>query len=53
MWLKLAIFRGFGHKWDVIDYVVIFLIFINHRLLGRRPLPPWNRRRWGTHPAER
>jgi hypothetical protein len=28
MWLKLAIFRGFGHIWGVIDYVVIFLIFI-------------------------
>jgi hypothetical protein len=29
MWLKLAIFRGFGHIWGVIDYVVIFLISIS------------------------
>jgi len=33
MWLKLAIFRGFGHIWGVIDYVVIFLIFISRSSL--------------------
>jgi hypothetical protein len=45
MWLKLAIFRGFGHMWGVIDYVVIFLIFIS------RSGNDWSRHYEPTHPG--
>jgi hypothetical protein len=34
MWLKLAIFCGFGHIWEGFDYAVIFLIFIIHHRDG-------------------